>query len=161
MSMSDRQRLVDLKELLDLLYEKLGEFQRDLIVNSHTPARFELKQRINREILPSIRKYEAEYWNIYPKEAIVISDEEAKTQLVHLEQAVESIERVSSGEYPAQLIPLLQDIRTKLNDLDKTASAKLKVTLPLIPAIASYELEMDTEGLMYQTWKAIQRLVRK
>lgn len=161
MSMSDRQRLVDLKELLDLLYEKLGEFQRDLIVNSHTPARFELKQRINREILPSIRKYEAEYWNIYPKEAIVISDEEATTQLVHLEQAVESIERVSSGEYPAQLIPLLQDIRTKLNDLDKTASAKLKVTLPLIPAIASYELEMDTEGLMYRTWKAIQRLVRQ
>jgi hypothetical protein len=161
MSMSDRQRLADLKELLDLLYEKLGEFQIELIVNANTPAKFELKQRIKREILPSIRQYEVEYWNIYPKEAIVISDEEATTQLVHLEQAVESIERVSSSEYPAQLIPLLQDIRTKLNDLDKTASAKLKVTLPLIPAIASYELEMDTEGLMYRTWKAIQRLVRQ
>ncbi|MCE2696589.1 MAG: hypothetical protein LW859_23875 [Anabaena sp. 49633_E8] len=159
--MSDRQRLVDLKELLDLLYEKLGEFQKELIVNSHTPAKFELKQRIKREILSSIRQYEAEYWDIYPKEAIVISDEEATTQLVHLEQAVESIERVSSSEYPSQLIPLLQDIRTKLNDLDKTASAKLKVTLPLIPAIASYELEMDTERLMYRTWKAIQRLVRQ
>lgn len=159
--MNDRQRLADLKELLDLLYEQLGEFQRELIFNAHIPAKFELKQRIKREILPSIRQYEAEYWDIYPKEAIVISDEEATTQLVHLEQAVESIERVSSSEYPSQLIPLLQDIRTKLNDLDKTASAKLKVTLPLIPAIASYELEMDTEGLMYQTWKAIQRLVRK
>ncbi|MFN7414600.1 MAG: hypothetical protein ACK5RT_11970 [Dolichospermum sp.] len=159
--MSDRQRLVDLKELLDLLYEKLGEFQKELIVNSHPPAKFELKQRIKREILSSIRQYEAEYWDIYPKEAIIISDEEATTQLVHLEQAVESIERGSSSEYPSQLIPLLQDIRTKLNDLDKTASAKLKVTLPLIPAIASYELEMDTEGLMYRTWKAIQRLVRQ
>ena len=161
MSMSDRQRLADLEELLDLLYEQLGEFQKELIFNSHTPAKFELKQRIKREILPSIRQYEAEYWDIYPKEAIVISDEEATTQLVHLEQAVESIECISSSEYPSQLIPLLQDIRTKLNDLDKTASAKLKVTLPLIPAIASYELEMDTEGLMYQTWKAIQRLVRR
>jgi hypothetical protein len=161
MSMSDRQRLVDLKELLDLLYEKLGEFQKELIVNSHTPAKFELKQHIKRDILPSIRQYEAEYWDIYPKEAIVISDEEAITQLVHLEQAVESIECVSSSEYPSELIPLLQDIRTKLNDLDKTASAKLKLTLPLIPAIASYELEMDTEGLMYQTWKTIQRLVRR
>ena len=159
--MSDRQRLADLKELLDLLYEKLGEFQKELIVNANTPAKFELKQRIKREILPSIRQYEAEYWDIYPKEAIIISDEEATTQLVHLEQAVESIERVSSSEYPPQLIPLLQDIRTKLNELDKTASAKLKVTLPLIPAIASYELEMDTEGLMYQIWKAIQRLVRR
>ncbi|MCX5981118.1 MULTISPECIES: hypothetical protein [unclassified Dolichospermum] len=159
--MTDRQRLVDLKELLDLLYEKLGEFQKELIVNSHTPAKFELKQHIKRDILPSIRQYEAEYWDIYPKEAIVISDEEAITQLVHLEQAVESIECVSPSEYPSELIPLLQDIRTKLNDLDKTASAKLKLTLPLIPAIASYELEMDTEGLMDQTWKAIQRLVRR
>ena len=60
MSMSDRQRLVDLKELLDLLYEKLGEFQKELIVNSHTPAKFELKQHIKRDILPSIRQYEAE-----------------------------------------------------------------------------------------------------
>ncbi len=40
----------------------------------------------------------------------------------------------------------------QLEDLDKSASAKLKIMLPLIPAIASYELEMDTEGLMYKTW---------
>lgn len=58
--MSDRQRLADLEELLDLLYEKLSSFERDLIITSNTPAKFELEQRIKREILPDIQRYEAE-----------------------------------------------------------------------------------------------------
>ncbi len=161
LQVGDHQRLADLKELLELLYEKLGEFERELIVTSSTNAKFELKQRIKREILPNIRRYEREYWELYPREAIVISDEEAETQLAKVEQAVESIERIPPAEYPPELLPLLQDIRAKLEDLDKAASAKLKVALPLIPAITSYELEMDTEGFMYKTWKAIKKLVRR
>jgi len=159
--MSDRQRLAHLKNLLELLYEKLGEFEQELIISGSTPAKFELKHKIKREILPDIRRYEAEYWELYPIETIIISNEEAETQLAQVEQAVESIERIPQTEYPLQLIPLLQDIRAKLNEGDKAASAKLKVTLPLIPLLASYELEMDTEGVMYKTWKAIKRLARR
>ena len=80
--MSDCDRLNDLKDILELLYEKLGEFEKELIISSSKPADFELKQRIKREILPDLRKYETEYWELYPQEAIVISDEEAETQLV-------------------------------------------------------------------------------
>ncbi len=159
--MSDRQRLADLEGLLELLYEKLGEFERELIITASTPAKFELKQKIKREILPSIRRYEAEYWELSPTEAIIISDEEAQSQLVSVEQAVKSIERISPVKYPPELLPLLQEIRVKLEDLDKAASAKLKVALPLIPAIASYELEMDTEGFMYKAWKSIKQMVRR
>ena len=158
--MSDRTRLNDLKDILELLYEKLGEFERELIINANTPAKFELKQRIKREILPDIRKYETEYWELYPPEAIVISNEEAETQLVKVEEAVTSIEQIPSSNYPLELISLLQEIRDKLDE-DKAASAKLKVVIPLIPAIASYELEMETEGLMYRTWKTIKGMVRR
>ena len=157
--MSDIQRLEDLEGLLELLYEKLGEFERELIVNASTPAKFELKQKIKREILPNIRRYEAEYWELYPTEAISISDEEAKTQLVKVEEAVTCIEQIPSSDYPLELVSLLQDIRDKLEEQDKMASAKLKVVIPLIPAIASYELEMGTEGLMYRTWKKLKGLV--
>ncbi|MDJ0707818.1 MAG: hypothetical protein QNJ46_31470 [Leptolyngbyaceae cyanobacterium MO_188.B28] len=159
--MSDRQRLEDLEGLLQLLYEKLGSFERELIVTASISAKFELKQRIKREILPSIRRYEAEYWELYSKETFVISDADAESQLAQVEQAIESIERIPPAEYPPELLPLLQDIQTKLEESDKAASAKLKLALPLIPAIASYELEMDTEGLMYKTWKAIKGLVRR
>ena len=159
--MSDRQRLADLKDLLELLYEKLGEFENDLIINPSQPAKFELRQRIKREILPDIRRYEAEYWELYPTETIVISDEEAETQLAQVEQAVSSIERIPQIEYPPELLPLLQDLRAKLEEGDKVASAKLKVTLPLIPLLASYELEMDTEGVAYKTWNAVKKLARR
>ena len=158
--MSDRQRLADLKNLLALLYEKLGEFEQELIIGDSPLAKFELKQNIKREILPNIRRYEAEYWELYPIETIIISNEEAETQLAKVQQAVESMERTKT-EYPLELIPLLQDIRSKLDEGDKAASAKLKVTLPLIPLLASYELEMDTEGVMYKTWETIKRLVRR
>ncbi len=158
--MSDRQRLAYLEDNLEILYEQLGEFEQELIISSSKPAKFELKQRIKREILPNIRRYEAEYWELYPKEAIIISDEEAASQLVKVEQAVESIDRISLTFDP-ELIPLLQDIRAELEEQNKAASAKLKVVLPLIPMIASYELEIETEGLMYKAWKSIKRLVRR
>ena len=158
--MSDRQRLAYLEDNLEILYEKLGEFEQELIISSSQPAKFELKQRIKREILPNIRRYEAEYWELYPKEAIIISDEEAASQLVKVEQAVESIDRISLTFDP-ELIPLLQDIRAELEEQNKAASAKLKVVLPLIPMIASYELVIETEGLMYKAWKSIKRLVRR
>jgi len=160
--MTDRQRLADIKEILEVLYEKLGDFEKELASTANIPVKFELKHKIKREILPDIRRYEAEYWELYPIETIIISNQEAETQLAKVEQAVESMERIpQTAEYPPQLIRLLQDIRAKLDEGDKAASAKLKVTLPLIPLLASYELEMDTEGVMYKTWKAIKGLARR
>ncbi|BDA67192.1 hypothetical protein CAL7716_013580 [Calothrix sp. PCC 7716] len=153
--MNDHARLNDIKEILEILYGKLGYFQKELAFSSSQSANFELKQRIKREILPDIRKYETEYWELYPQEAIIISDAEAETQLVKVEQAVVSIEKISSDSYSSELISLLHDIRDKLDEQDKTASAKLKLVLPLIPAIASYELEMETEGLLSKVLKTI------
>lgn len=155
--MNNGARLNDIKEILEILYERLSHFQKDLAFSSSEPAKFELKQRIKREILPDIRKYETEYWELYPQEAIIISEQEAATQLVKVEQAVASIEEISSDIYSSELISLLHEIRDKLNEPDKAASAKLKVVLPLIPAIASYELEMETKGLMHKAWEIIRR----
>ena len=107
--MIDRQRLADLEENLELLYEKLGEFQRELILSANASAKFELKQRIKREVLPSIRRYEKEYWELYPVEAIVISEEEAEGKLVQVEQAVQSIELISHDQYPQELMPALHN----------------------------------------------------
>jgi hypothetical protein len=159
--MVDRSRLTDLDSLLDLLYEKLGVFEREIILSTSVAVQFELKQRIKREIMPSIRRYETEYWELYPQDEIVFSEEVAASQLVKVERAVNAIELIPANTYPPELIPLLQDLQAKLAEPDKIASAKLKVALPLIPAIASYEFELATEGLMSQAWKSIKRLVRR
>ena len=155
----NRQRLADLEDLLELQYEKLGEFEKDLALNASTPAKFELKQRIKREILPDIRRYEQEYWELYPMEDFVIPEDEAASQLVQVGQAVTSLEQGSFAEYPPEMFTLLQEIRARLDGLERSASAKLKVAIPLIPAIASYELEMDTEGLMYKAWRKLKRVM--
>lgn len=157
----NRQRLADLEDLLELQYEKLGEFEKDLALNASTPAKFELKQRIKREVLPDIRRYEQEYWELYPMEDFVIPEDEAASQLVQVGQAVTSLEQGSFAEYPPGMFALLQEIRARLDGLERSASAKLKVAIPLIPAIASYELEMDTEGVMYKTWKPLRGLIRR
>ncbi len=159
--MVDRSRLTDLESLLNLLYEKLGVFEREIILSPNVAVQFELKQRIKREIMPSIRRYETEYWELYPPEEIFIAEEVAASQLVQVTRAVDAIELVSATTYSPELIPLLQDIQAKLAEPDKLASAKLKVALPLIPAIASYEFELETEGLMSQAWKSIKGLVRR
>ncbi|MFM2314835.1 MAG: hypothetical protein RLZZ04_4111 [Cyanobacteriota bacterium] len=159
--MSDRtKRLNDLKSNLELLYEKLGKFEQALISASTERAKLKFRKIIKREILPGIRKYEEEYWKLSPQEAI-ISKEEDTSQLEEVNQAVQSIERIPSSNYPQELISLLKEIRDKLSEPDKEASAKLKVVLPLIPAIASYELEMETEGLMSGVFQAIWEKVRR
>lgn len=155
----NRQRLADLEDLLELQYEKLGEFEKDLALNASTPAKFELKQRIKREVLPDIRRYEQEYWELYPMEDFVIPEDEAASQLVQVGQAVTSLEQGSFAEYPSEMFTLLQEIRARLDGLERSASAKLKFAIPLIPAIASYELEMDTEGLMYKAWRKLKRVM--
>ena len=153
-------RLNELEEILELLYEKLSAFQKELITSASPNIQFELKQRIKKEILPSIRSYEAEYWRIYPEERIHFSEEEANGQLLKIESSISSISTIPKSELSSQLIYLLQDIQLKLKQ-EKTASGKLKVVIPLIPMIASYELEVETEGYMYKTWMALKRLIRR
>lgn len=60
----DKQRLDVLEDILEIQYEKLGEFQKEIPINASTNQKFELKQRIKREILPEILKYEVEYGQI-------------------------------------------------------------------------------------------------
>lgn len=158
--MNDYKRLSELEEIIDLLYEKLSIFQKELITSSSPLIQFELKQRIQKEIIPNIRSYEAEYWRNYPEEEINLSEDESKTQLVRIESAITSLSNINKSELPPQMISLLQNLQMKLTE-DKIVSAKLKLAIPIIPMIVSYELEIETEGYMYKTWMTLKRLIRR
>jgi hypothetical protein len=54
----------------------------------------------------------------------------------------------------------LSDLKTELSK-PGTASAKLKLTLPIIPLIASYEVTFETAGLMSQAWRNIKAAIAK
>ena len=157
--MNDSQRIAELIDLLELLYQKLSAFEKELIISDSVSKKFELKQQIKREILPNIRTYEAEYWSRYPVESIVISEQEAAQHLYQVENAVTTMEQASASSYPTALVPLLEEIRDRLNE-DKSASAKLKLALPLVPAIATYEVELETSKAMQQAWNSLKNWIR-
>ena len=160
--MYNHQRLADLEDIIKIHYDRLGNWKKELaIISPGSDKKFEIQQRIKRELLPEIRRCEKEYWELYPMEEVVIPEDEAASQLVQVEQAVTSLEQGSFAEYPPEMFALLQEIRARLDGLERSASAKLKVAIPLIPTIASYELEMDTEGVMSKTWKPLRGLIRR
>jgi hypothetical protein len=155
-----RQRISQLEELLEIEYEKLGEFRKELAVVAGAPAKFELRQRLKREVLPDIRAHEVEYAELLADQAnpASIPAPEAESAVKEVTGAIQQIEAVPMAERPEGLTQLLADVRKKLDEPGKIAAAKLKVTLPLIPLIASYEMEMDTEATLTAVWRRLRRL---
>lgn len=154
------QRMTQLEELLKIEYEKLNEFEKEIAITASAPAKFELRQSLKRELLPDIRKHEAEYAELLAEEAdlSLIPEADARSALVEVVQAVEHIEKIPPADRSDKLTHLLTDIREKLDDPGKAAAAKLKITLPIIPLIASYEMEIDTEGFMIKAWQRVKSL---
>jgi hypothetical protein len=156
----NRQRISALEELLEIEYEKLNEFQKDLAITASAAAKFELRQRLKRDVLPDIRKYEVEYAELLADSTDLASvpAEQAEATTAELVHAVEHVQSLPDPNRPEEITRLLTDIRRKLDDPSKVAAAKLKVTLPIVPLILSYEMEMDTEGVLVSVWRRMKSL---
>jgi hypothetical protein len=156
----DSQRISALEGLLEIEYEKLNDFQKELAITSSAAAKFELRQRLKREILPDIRKHEVEYAELLADSAdlVCVPAEQAEATTAELVHAVEHVQSLPDPNRPEEITRLLADIRRKLDDPGKVAAAKLKVTLPIIPLIVSYEMQMDTEGVLVSVWRRMKSL---
>jgi hypothetical protein len=178
-----QQRLAQLEEQLALEYEKLSEFRQELAM-SIGEAKTVLKLRISRELIPTIRRYETEYVGLVSQ---IINNEEAKdmedkgepsaTAAVQLlaqaitqaqaaiKESISSANNASASALSApdrsqEILERLCDIQQTLNDTSKSATAKLKVALPILPLLVSYELEIDTESFLTNAWQKIKGLFR-
>ena len=127
----NRERLNSLEKILEIEYEKLSDFQ-------------------------------SEYGEILFKssDASLVPQNEAEETLAEIVQVVEHIEVLPAETYPSEMLELLREIKQKLDEPGKTAAAKLKVALPIIPMLASYELEMDTEATFIRVWQRIKSLFK-
>ena len=113
-----RQRLESLEELLENEYEKLGEFQKEIAITASAGAKFELRQQLKRELLPDIRKHEAEYAGLLADtaDAEAIPPAQAEVVTAELVQAVQHVESLPDPNRPAEITRLLTEIRGKLDD---------------------------------------------
>ena len=159
----NRKRLKEVEELLDIQYEKLFELEKALETADGATQRVVIRQHIKREITPSLRQREQEYAELLAAGVQVesIPEEEADVIVAELVEATSNTEANTGSSAPGEMLELLQQIKQKLDEPGKTAAAKLKVALPIIPLISSYELELDTENFVTTVWRKAKGLFHR
>lgn len=161
--MFSKRRFADLDKNLELWYEQLGASEKKLPMTTTPREITAIQQQIREEILPQIRKYESEYWELLAQESrcFEVTDIDAYNAIVEVVPEVELIANKMVSDYPEQLMQKLQEILDKLNEPGTPASAKAKFALNLVPGILSYEIEIDTENSLRRAFEPIKELFKK
>jgi dsDNA-specific endonuclease/ATPase MutS2 len=159
--MNPKQRLADLEEILDSLYETLGNAQKRRAFANDVFEKDGINQRLRKEVLPEISKNEMEYWKLLEQEASTgeVAEADASQAIVEVVPKVAQIVNTSNTKYPDELMQKLQEILDTLNEQERPATNKLIAALPVIPGIISYQLEIDTEISLKMVFEGIRQLV--
>ena len=152
-----KKRLTDLEDLLELKYEKLSYFQEQLEITASAPSKFELMQRIKKEVLPSLHECELEYWGILRQfsSKCDIVDQDAQSAMTTI---VQDLQTVKSQVMPQEVLQLLESILQKLDEPGTAAAAKAKFVVNVIPGILAYEFELDTENSLRRVFQPLRQL---
>ncbi|MEM9219130.1 MAG: hypothetical protein AAGD25_32950 [Cyanobacteria bacterium P01_F01_bin.150] len=157
-------RLNQLEELLSNLYEQKYALEEEADLTPDPLARTQAEQRIRKRILPQIKKYETEKWELLAAQAdsLDIDEDDAEVAIAEIIEAAPRIE-AQSGSYPDEVLILLQQIVAKLEEPGPTAAGKLKGVLSSFPPFigVSYEAELDTENVARKYFPTFSKLIPK
>ncbi len=114
-----------------------------------------LRQQIKRDLTPHLRLLEQEYADLLAAgvQTEKIPEADARKLVAEVFDAVFKAEETKPPNAPPEMVRLLSEIRDKLDAPGKSASAKLKLSLPIIPLISSYEIELDTARVVTGAWR--------
>jgi hypothetical protein len=158
--MNKDQRLSDVKKHLATLDKKLALFENELICTSNPGQLFDVQQRIDNNILPSIRKFEAEYWEIlfeYHDLSLVKRESLEDALNVTLKKLQENID-LRTMNYSGEVCQILHQILEVLIKTDQPSS-KLKLTAPLIPGVLALEMETNALKSLKKVFQPIERFL--
>lgn len=153
------QRLIDLDELIKIEYEKLYKNEKALSIYASPSMQNEAEQIIKRDIMPRIRKYEAEYWSLlrqFANSGNEIAESDAQTAIAAI---VQDAEIIQAKPMTNEVLQKLQEILDKLNEPGTAAAAKAKFAVNLIPGVLAYEFELDTENALRQALSPLKQLL--
>ena len=157
-------RLKQLEDLLNTLYEQKYALEEEADLTPDPLARTQSEQRIKKRILPQIKKYETEKWELLAAQAdnLDIDEGEAEVAVAEIIEAASKME-AKSADYPDEMLTLLRQIVAKLNEPGPTAAGKLKGVLSSFPPFigVSYEAELDTENLVRKYFPTFSQLIPK
>lgn len=141
-----KKLILELKEEIKKGFENQNIKMKELfkyLEESHKPLLIEILQQRSNEELALIKQMYDKLSEVKASEANVFIDE-------------------ISENLPANL-PQREAIQVQLNSMEVTANGKLKLAIPLIPSILSYEIEIGKQWTekIPKVWQAIVALFKK
>jgi hypothetical protein len=124
------------------------------------------KERIGQQISDTkeaIGKIQGEYWLLLRSQTarLDITDADAEIVTAKIMQEVEILQYQPTVQSNVELVKLLNEIKSELTKPGIPGSGKLKAAIPLLPGFLSYELELDTEGLLRRLFPTFSKLAGK
>jgi hypothetical protein len=153
---------------LSHLQAEIEDYYKQLACQESAQRKIEdsQKERIGQQISDTkkdIAKIQGEYWLLLKSQTarLDISDADADIVTAEIIQEVEILEHQPIVQSNAELVKLLTEIKAELTNPETPGSGKLKAAIPLLPGFLSYELELDTEGLLRRIFPTFSRLAAK
>jgi hypothetical protein len=120
-------------------------------------ARIELKIKNVKKKLSPVRE---EYWGLLESQtaSLDITEADAEQANADIIQNLALLERKPAVKAHAELLKLLTEIKAELTKPEIPASGKFKTVITLIPGFLSYEMDLDTEGLLRRLFPIFSKL---
>jgi hypothetical protein len=141
-------RLSHLQSEVQKYYEQLAGREKAKRL-AEDAQKVRIQQQID-ELKKELGSVEREYWLRWRAEIAGLTIPEADAEIVasQLVGEVEILEIEPAVQSNAELMKVLQEIKAELSKPGIPAAGKLKAAIPLLPGVISYEMELDTEGLL-------------
>jgi hypothetical protein len=153
-------RLIHLQNRVHNLYEQLAAKENAL---DTTPAedKVRIQQQIDRFKKKDIQLAEQDYWLRLGTEFknLTVPEQGAETIVSTIIQESEVL--YAQSIYPDQLNKILQEILIELRKSEIPASGKLKAAIPLLPGFVTYEMELETGGLLRRIFPTVFQILGK
>jgi hypothetical protein len=121
-----------------------------------------IQQQID-ELKQELGSVERDYWLRWRAEIAGLTIPEADAEIVVNQWVgeVEILEFEPAVQSNAELMKVLQQIKAELSKPGIPAAGKLKAAIPLLPGLISYEMELDTEGLLRRVFPTFCKFAEK
>jgi ribosomal protein L29 len=154
-------RLAHLQAEIEGYYEQLAGKESALRTIEES-EKVRIEQQI-RKVKQDLAKIQGEYWLLFKSQTarLDISDADADIVTAEIIQEVEILAYQPKVQSNAELVKLLTEIKAELTKPEIPGSGKLKAAIPLLPGFLSYELELDTAGLLRRLFPTFSKLAGK
>ena len=154
-------QLSHLQTEIEGYYEQLA-CKEDALRTIEDSEKVRIEQQI-RKVKQYLAKIQGEYWLLLKSQTarLDITDADAETVTAEIMQEVEILQYQPIVQSKAELVKLLTEIKAELTKPEIPGSGKLKAAIPLLPGFLSYEMELDTEGLLRRIFPIFSKLAGK